>query len=57
MRNIFLSITFIIFGFSQIVLADYPDKAIRIIVPYKAGGGTGYNSKGICRSFQQSCRS
>lgn len=53
MRNIFLSITFIIFGFSQIVLADYPDKAIRIIVPYKAGGGTDTIARGFVGAFSK----
>ena len=35
----------------NIALAAYPDKAIRIIVPYKSGGGTDSIARGFCFSF------
>jgi tripartite-type tricarboxylate transporter receptor subunit TctC len=57
MKKIFLSLSlslmFFITGFSQVVLADYPDKAIRIIVPYKAGGGTDTIARGFVGAFSK----
>lgn len=39
--------------FGNIALAAYPEKAIRIIVPYKAGGGTDSIARGFVSAFSK----
>ena len=47
MKKLFLGLFFLITSLSTFAFADYPEKAIRVIVPYKAGGGTDTIARGF----------
>ena len=53
MRILILGL-FCVFTFlGNFALAAYPEKAIRIIVPYKAGGGTDSIARGFVSAFSK----
>lgn len=47
MRFLILGLIFLFGSLSNLALAAYPDQAIRVIVPYKAGGGTDSIARGF----------
>ena len=51
MRILILGLIFLFGSLSNLALAAYPDQAIRVIVPYKAGGGT--DSRTACLKEQR----
>ena len=53
MKKLFLGLFFLITSLSTFAFADYPEKAIRVIVPYKAGGGTDTIARGFVGPFSK----
>ena len=53
MKKLFLGLFFFIMSISPFAFADYPEKAIRVIVPYKAGGGTDTIARGFVGPFSK----
>ena len=53
MRILILGMFFLFSTLSSFVFAAYPEKAIRVIVPYKAGGGTDSIARGFVGAFSK----
>jgi tripartite-type tricarboxylate transporter receptor subunit TctC len=53
MRILILGMFFLFSTLSSFAFAAYPEKAIRVIVPYKAGGGTDSIARGFVGAFSK----